>query len=412
MLLKLYRYVNGYVKVRIQGGSPERFLNLCINHDIYIWNLKNIDNDYEFNISIKGVKRLRPILKKTRTRLKIIEKCGLPFFLFRYRKRKLFFLGVVICFLMINTLSSYIWDIQFDGNVANTDDVLMDYLKDQNISQGILKKKINCEDIESSIREKFAGVIWTSAQIKGTRLIIYIKEGKYPVQKNEEKSETSSICASKNAVITKIVTRKGVVLVKAGDNVLKDMLLVDGKIPILNDSLEVCKYIYCNADADIYGQTIYTYNKKFPMKYKKTEYTDKYIKKYRFSILDKSLEFSFSNKKFEHFICTSEKKKLKLGENFYLPLTVEKSLITKTKIVDKIYTKEEAKNKAKKELDIFCENLKENGMQIVSNNVKIEFDNNYCSAVGNIELIENIVKKTDTQIINLENEGEIKDEYN
>ena len=31
------RYLRGYVKIQIQGYSPERFLNLCSYHHILIW---------------------------------------------------------------------------------------------------------------------------------------------------------------------------------------------------------------------------------------------------------------------------------------------------------------------------------------------------------------------------------------
>ena len=71
MLLSVIKYFKGYVYVRLSGYAPERFLNLCGSHDILIWNLKSTKDGYEFCISVAGFKQLRPILKKTRTHIRI-----------------------------------------------------------------------------------------------------------------------------------------------------------------------------------------------------------------------------------------------------------------------------------------------------------------------------------------------------
>ena len=39
MLLSLIKYFRGYVEVTLWGYAPERFFNLCSNHDILIWDL-------------------------------------------------------------------------------------------------------------------------------------------------------------------------------------------------------------------------------------------------------------------------------------------------------------------------------------------------------------------------------------
>ena len=85
MLLSLIKYTRGYVYVRLTGYAPERFLNLCGNRGILIWNLKPCEEGYEFCISINGFRRLKPILKKTKTTIHILKRKGLPFELYRYR---------------------------------------------------------------------------------------------------------------------------------------------------------------------------------------------------------------------------------------------------------------------------------------------------------------------------------------
>ena len=39
-MLWLYRFFNGYVKVKIEGDFPERLINKCVKSSIILWNIK------------------------------------------------------------------------------------------------------------------------------------------------------------------------------------------------------------------------------------------------------------------------------------------------------------------------------------------------------------------------------------
>ena len=84
MIQSIIRYMHGYVKIRVEGYSPERFLNLCRHHQIYIWGLNPCGNAYEMYMSLKGFRRLRPIVRKTHTKVLLVQRNGLPFFLHKY----------------------------------------------------------------------------------------------------------------------------------------------------------------------------------------------------------------------------------------------------------------------------------------------------------------------------------------
>ena len=87
MFEQLIWYLKGYVRIRVTGYSPERFLNACRYKNIYIWDLKRVCGSYEMNLTIDGFRRLKEIVRKTGTKVCIIRRSGLPFLLHRYRKR-------------------------------------------------------------------------------------------------------------------------------------------------------------------------------------------------------------------------------------------------------------------------------------------------------------------------------------
>ena len=97
MIHCLIRYLSGYVKIQIKGYSPERFLNLCCYHRIRFWGLTRIGTNYELYLSLSDFRKIRPYVRKTHTKVILKKRYGFPFFLYRYRKRKIFFIASSIC---------------------------------------------------------------------------------------------------------------------------------------------------------------------------------------------------------------------------------------------------------------------------------------------------------------------------
>ena len=90
------RFLRGYVTLLLIGKEPERFLNLCSANGIVIWELLHRDEGYQMKMSVGDYFRLQPLCRKTRSRIRILQKRGMPFFFQKSRKRKAFFLGVLL----------------------------------------------------------------------------------------------------------------------------------------------------------------------------------------------------------------------------------------------------------------------------------------------------------------------------
>ena len=241
MLTRILRYIKGYVRIRITGYSPERFLNLCKYRKIPVWGLLPGRNFYDLNITIAGMKKHKPILKKTGTNLRILEKNGLPFFLFRHRKRKIFFAGAFGCNALVYILSLFIWNIEISGNYVRTDETILSFLRKQNVHCGMMASSVDCAGIARMIRKEYDDIIWVSASLKGSQIHIDVKENSDSREISEENpvEEGNDLIAEKDGVIQEIVTRSGVPMVHAGDEVKAGDLLVSGRVEIKNDSQEV-----------------------------------------------------------------------------------------------------------------------------------------------------------------------------
>ena len=92
-------WLRGFVRIRVSGLSVERFMNLCGHRNILLWDVVRKEEYWEMCISIKAFRSLRPIVRKTGTKVVITERCGLPFFIHKMGVRKIFVAGLILCFV-------------------------------------------------------------------------------------------------------------------------------------------------------------------------------------------------------------------------------------------------------------------------------------------------------------------------
>lgn len=372
---KLIHFLRGYVKIKVWGYSPERFMNLCGNRNILLWNIENHGSYNTVCISISGFRQLRTITKKTKTRVVILEKKGLPFLLPHMRKRSIFLIGLLGCLLFLHGMSNYIWTIEIVGNRSVTTDVLMDFLAENEIVCGSKKKTLEIEQLEKAIRERFDIVTWTSARLDGTKLYIQIKENQKAPPRIEEKDGTGmDLQATKEGTVVSIVTRSGVPLVKAKDQIEPGDILVSGAVPIYGEDTLVKEYQFCRADADIYLQCGRHYEEKLPVSYQYKVYSGEEIKAPYVRIFENELRLPIPKNTFARSDCIISENRIEPLPDFYLPVVFGSYRYREYELTEKKYTPEQAKTLCAEKLSQIIETLQEKGVQIIRKNVKIEKD--------------------------------------
>lgn len=401
MLLSLIRYIKGYLRISIIGYSPERFLNLCSHHHIYIWGLKPSGNRYEMYMSVAGFRKLKPIIKKTKTKVVILKRYGLPFFLHKYRKRKVFFAGAVGSVFAIYLMSCIIWNIHIEGNFTRTDETILEYLETQGVIHGMRKSKLDCAKIVRDIRKEFHDIIWVSASIEGTRLLIQVKENTDTMKEQEVNKGDfgTDLIASQDGKVVKIVTRSGMPKVKEGDRVKKGDVLVSGRIEILNDAKEVTEYQYQSADADVYIQSSFPYEDHISHIYEKKDYTDRKRTCLFVRMGDYILETGLLSKTYKNADIFMVENRCELGEHFYLPISYGVKTCKEYEWKKEKRSKEEIQFILTKEFQRFCKDLEKKGVEIVGKDVKIYNENQSASAKGKITLIQKAEERRNTELI-------------
>ena len=103
---KILNYFTGYVKIKVEGFFIERFINMCISKKILLMNIEREKSTIMYaNVGVDDYKKLKQIAKKTKSQIKIQSKKGLPFTMYKYRKRKIFLLLFIL--VIIGTIKLY-----------------------------------------------------------------------------------------------------------------------------------------------------------------------------------------------------------------------------------------------------------------------------------------------------------------
>ena len=104
------------------------------------------------NVRISDFKKLRQIAKKTKSKMKIQNKKGLPFTAHKYRKRKLFSILFLIVVVAIIISSNYIWNIDVSGNINITEMEILKSLEKSGLRVGISKNDMDINSVINKIR--------------------------------------------------------------------------------------------------------------------------------------------------------------------------------------------------------------------------------------------------------------------
>lgn len=391
--------MRGYVAVKVWGYSVERLLNLCGNHDVLVWDIEDHGDYHTMHISIAGFFALKPLLKKTGTRVTVLGKYGLPFFVSKMWRRKLFVAGLVCCILFWCLSSRFIWDIRIEGNFGLTEDVLMDYLEGQGVHTAMKKSELEIEKLEQALREDYDLITWTSVQLRGTTLLIHIKENEMPVYDNQNKAETDKgmdLVAEKEGVVTYIITRSGVPQVACGDSVQKGDVLVSGAVPVYNEDTTVRRYQYVRADADITLSYARNLSLEEEIAYDEKCYTGETIEIPVVGTGEKEIAFRFRKVPYAFYDTSEEKKQVQLLDHLYLPVYYGKRTVQEYEIVPKMHTDEEMKTLLQERFHKIISTLNEKGVQITEKNVTIKKNDKKWVLHAHMQLEEPAVKLTPT----------------
>ncbi len=386
MLIKIiFNYIIGYIRISVEGYYIERFINICRNNKIAIWNLKRSKNvKLDLNIGIKDLKDVAKIAKQTKCRIKIINKKGLPFLFNKYKKRKLFFGFLLIIIILIGITSHFVWNIEIiEENNKELENIYKD-VTEAGLNIGKAKRKVNTKEIINKVRLKRSDIAWIGIELKGTNAIVKVVKAE---QKPEiiDDEDYCNIVSDKTGIITKINAQNGTIVAKVGDTVKQGDVLINGWMEGKYTGIR-----YVHAKGEIEAKVWHTKSKK--MLYNTTERTEtgNIENKYKIKINNFEINLAKRVSKFQIYDTIDAEKKIRVFSDFYLPISIIKTTNKELKEEEKNYNIEEAKELGIEELERELDKEIDNKEKIINKNIKTYEKEDGVEVYVTYEVLENI----------------------
>ena len=388
--------IRGNLRIRISGLGSERFLNLCAVREISLWSISFREGCFEASISLRDFRKLRPLVRKTKIKVAVLKKNGLPFLLPGIRKQWSFLTGAILAILFWFVSSFFLWEIRCYGNVQVTRDQLLTFLEEQEVSLGKALSGLNYPYLEKELRRKFPQIIWTSMKQDGTRLIIEVKENELEntdndtqTQKNsiEEDSSGRDMVSAHDGIIESMIVRKGVPKVKIGDKVTIGQVLVEGIVPVFAEDGTVKEQILVDADADILIRHSLTWEEGFPLEYTEKWYSGRERYDYYVQIGGHMCTFELGGRFYRETMTQTDNCPQML-QKLGIPVNYGKRCRREYLMIRRKMSGEEQKKEISEKIKQFISTLDEKGVQIIEKNVKIENGSKYIKLHGEFMVLE------------------------
>jgi len=336
-LIRLWHYFKGYVIIIVSGLSVEKFINICTRRQILLWDIERLNpTTVLMKMSIRGFKNARSAAKKSGCRVRIKAKKGMPYLVWKYKRRKGFVIGLVTFATLIYLMTSIIWSIEITGNYNVETSLLMEQINEMGIFRGATKRSINPKHVADTLMLKNRELSWARVEIKGTKLLVSVREGIEPPA-IIPMDQPCNVVALKDGIIISVRAKNGLALVKEGDTVKKDQVLISGVLESVHPEFG-SKNVH--AMGEVLARTWYEVKREIPAKRINRKRTGLEWNKYSFYFLDFKVRLPSGNNPFELYETNILDKSPVIRNRFKLPFGV---------IIEKHYELEEEEQELEKE---------------------------------------------------------------
>lgn len=226
-LIRLFRFLRGYIIFSGTGGFPERFINLCSLNSIPLWDTRCTSGILTSRTTIKGYKNIRKCAKKSGMKIRIKTKCGLPFLIKPYTQRKGLLIGSLISAVIVCILSSCIWTIEVTGNEKFTDEQLLTIAENHGVHIGVFHKDLDLKKIRTDIKTETDGINWFSVNTYASHAVLQVSESSGSTR-IVDTSKPCNIISGVSGEVLKIETKAGTPVPLIGSAVAEGDLLISG----------------------------------------------------------------------------------------------------------------------------------------------------------------------------------------
>ena len=367
MFLVLWHYLCGYVIIKIIGFSVERFMNLASAKGVHLWDIHPDGTGVKLKVDVGDFKKLKDCARRTRCKIIILEKKGIPFTISSYKGRMFYTAGIFMFVVGLYILSSFVWSIKVTGNERISTEEIVEFCREEGLYVGQLRFKADNKGLTQKLVSNFSDISWVAVTTKGTDATISIVET-LPKVEIENQDERIDIVSDVACIIESISVSLGTAKFSVGDVVKIGDILVSSEVSLMDGELEVGKK-YVHAKGEIKGRSFIIKENTVALKFLDKQYsggekTDRIlvIGEYTINIISPNFEGTWE-------MIGREEKTFKVKGSI-LPFKIVTERFLRYNEVEKERTEDEARVMADDAIYRQKQELEFSGMEIIDTNTE------------------------------------------
>lgn len=351
----------GEITAEITGLKAQEILSIAHDAGITLYNVRRLAyTRICATMSIHEYFKLRRLLPKDSYRIHVVASRGLLWLLFGLRRRYCLIGGMLICFILLLTASTRVWNVRISG--CDSEELtakIAQQLNDYGLTLGSSPSGEYLDECEKKLIESNPSLIWAGISRKGVDLQVFIKE-KDESYLQGSTAEPADVIADKIGLIEEILVMQGVPMVEKGQLVRTGQILISGQISY-NDE----PYRYVHAQGIIRARVWYSAQKTVPLYTFDVQRTGRTCTVSTLHLLGIEVPTSGENPYTSWESETHEKTVMQLG----IPVTVTETVYYETQSIRRELSPQEAADAASAELRGQLDPLPENA-EILSENTR------------------------------------------
>ncbi|MBQ8859814.1 MAG: sporulation protein YqfD [Ruminococcus sp.] len=344
-MLYIFRWLQGFVRFKVIGKFPERFINIVTRSNFTIWDTNTEQGTLGACMYVRDYKCIRLFARKSRVRLKVVKKSGFPFFLKKYKPRIGVLIGVLVFSLIVFFMSEFVWTIDIVGLETISKAKVLSVLEDNGLYVGMYKRNASFKTIERDTMLDLDDIGWMSVNVINSHASVEIKE-KAKSPKVDDYKTPANVKAKRDGLIISMKTSEGKSYFESGSAVVKDQLLVSA---VVEDQLGGVKLV--RANSEIIAETSRTKTFSVIKNNKVIEFSEPVARK-ELQVFSLKLPFSFNFADESNSIINYKTESVVFFDTV-LPLSVTTKSIYETENCKKHYSEKDAKLRLEKQCSLY-----------------------------------------------------------
>lgn len=226
MVEKIFHQLTGCAEFTIQGDTA-RFLNLAAKSGFGFWNFRREGEKMLVCCRAGEYKKLRPLARRCRVKLRCEKKWGAPFLLRRLWLRPGLVAGALCAMGLFLFLNSFVWNVRVSGAETYGDGPVLAAARSAGVYPGAGRSSFDPKLAAREIIGELEGLKWAAVNTNGCFIEVAVGEAS-PAPEFTGREGWSNMIASRAGTILSVEAELGRPEVKPGEAVEQGQLLISG----------------------------------------------------------------------------------------------------------------------------------------------------------------------------------------